>query len=478
MTDAHDNWESPLSTRYASAAMRRNFSARQRVLTWRRLWLALAEAQHELGLGVTEAQLAELHATLEDIDFARAAELEAELRHDVMAHVHAWGELAPGARGILHLGATSCFVTDNADLVILRDGVRTIRGLLVGVIRELREFCLRHKDLPCLGRTHYQPAQATTIGKRASLWLQDFVFNLEDLDQAEAKIRFRGVRGTTGTQASFLQLFDGDDEKVRELDRCVTRALGFQSAFGVSGQTYPRQLDFRVCQVLSGIAQSASKFALDVRLASGERELEEPFGTQQIGSSAMPWKRNPMRSERIGAIARHVITLLDDTAHTAANQWFERTLDDSANRRMSLPEMFLGTDAILQLVSNVAAGLQVHEAVVTRRLTSELPFLATEHLLMAAVRAGVDRQDAHERIRVLAREASEAIHRGEDNPLVRLIAADATFAPIAGELERILDPHAFVGRAPKQVEEYVRDEVDPLLERHAELRSTAAEIRV
>ena len=458
--------------------MRGIFSARHRILTWRRLWLALARAESELGLAISESQLGELEATLETIDFERAAAHERELRHDVMAHVHTWGEIAPEARGILHLGATSCFVTDNGDLVILRDAVRAVRGLLVGVIRELRDFCLAWKDLPALGRTHYQPAQATTIGKRASLWLQDFVFNLEDLDEVEEKIRFRGVKGTTGTQASFLELFEGDRDKVRELDRRVTRALGFEKTFRVTGQTYPRQLDFRVCQVLSAICQSAAKFALDMRLASGERELEEPFEKKQIGSSAMPWKRNPMRSERIGALARHVIALLDDTAQTAANQWLERTLDDSANRRLSLPGMFLGTDAVLQLCLNVAGGLQVHEAVVRRRLMNELPFLATEHVLMAAVKAGVDRQDGHERIRVLSRQASEAIHQGEPNPLVELVQADPMFAPIATELESILDPSSFVGLAPEQVEDFVRLEVDPLLERHADVGRSEAEIRV
>ncbi|HED65590.1 MAG TPA: adenylosuccinate lyase [Planctomycetes bacterium] len=472
------SYQSPLSSRYPSAAMRENFSPHKKFTTWRRLWLALAECEKELGLDITGEQLDELRAHLEDIDYELAARYERELRHDVMAHVHAYGEQCPKARGILHLGATSCFVTDNAELIVLRDGLRILRDQLVNTIRNLAAFAREWKSLPVLGLTHYQPAQATTLGKRACLWLQDLVFNLEDLEHAESQIRFRGVKGTTGSQASFLSLFDGDHAKVRELDERVTERMGFERRFLVTGQTYPRQLDFRVCQVLSGIAQSASKFAVDLRLAAGRREIEEPFEAKQIGSSAMPWKRNPMRSERICALARHVIAGLDNAAHTAANQWFERTLDDSANRRLAISESFLATDSILQLYLNVSAGIVVHAPVIERHLREELPFLASEHLLMEAVRAGIDRQDGHERIRVLARQASDAIHAGESNPMRDLLASDPLFEPLAGHLDRLLDPARFVGRAPEQVEEFLAEGVEPVLERYAQVPAAGGDVRV
>ena len=478
MTSDFDNYESPLSTRYACEAMRRNFSANRKFTTWRRLWIALAEAEHELGLPVTAEQVEELRAHLEPIDHELAARYEKELRHDVMAHIHTWGEVCPKARGIIHLGATSCYVTDNAELIAMREGVRIVRTYLVAAIRALREFALEWRHLPVLGLTHYQPAQATTLGKRAALWLQDFVFNLVDLDHAEEQIRFRGVKGTTGSQVSFLGLFDGDAAKVRELDRRVREKMGFERGFAVTGQTYPRQLDFRVGQVLAGIAQSAAKFAVDLRLAAGRNELGEPFGEKQIGSSAMPWKRNPMRCERIGALARHVIITLGDTAHTAANQWFERTLDDSANRRISIPELFLGTDAILQLVLNVASGIVVNPAVIERHLAEELPFLASETLMMEAVRAGADRQDAHERIRVLSHQAAAARNRGEDNPFRELLAAEPLFADVAARWDRILDPARFVGCAPEQVERFIAEEVDPLLKGREGGEAVSGEVRV
>lgn len=478
MAPDRENYLSPLSTRYASAAMRANFSDAVRFGRWRELWIALADCERELGLPISAEQVAELRATAASIDFEAAERYERELRHDVMAHVHAWGDQAPKARGILHLGATSCFVTDNADLIALRAGVRLLRAQLVGVIAALREFALRHKDLACLGLTHYQPAQATTIGKRACLWLQDLLHDLEDLEHAESMIRFRGVKGTTGTQASFLELFGGDHAKVRELERRVAARLDFERVFAVTGQTYPRQTDFRVCQALSSICQSAHKFAVDLRLSAGRRELEEPFEDKQIGSSAMPWKRNPMRSERICALARFAIEALGNTAHTAANQWFERTLDDSANRRLALAEVFLATDAVLNLYLNVAQGMVVHPAIVRRHLEEELPFLASEHLMMEAVRAGADRQDVHERLRVLAREASQALQRGEANPLRELIAADPAFAQIRGRMQQLLDPARYVGRAPQQVEEFVAAEVDPLLARHRALLGARAEVRV
>ena len=478
MSSDHENYRSPLAARYASAAMRRNFSDEKKFRTWRRLWIALAESEHELGLPITGEQLAELREHAEDVDYEAAERYERELRHDVMAHVHAWGDQCPGARGIIHLGATSCFVGDNTDLITMRDGLALVRRQLLGVLARLDTFAKEWRELPTLGLTHYQPAQATTVGKRACLWIQDLLHDLEDLDHAARHVRFRGVRGTTGTQASFLALFEGDHDKVKKLDALVTERMGFERSFGVTGQTYPRQLDFRVCQVLSSIAQSAHKFATDVRLSAGRRELEEPFETRQIGSSAMPWKRNPMRCERICSLARFVIVGLDNFAHTAANQWFERTLDDSANRRLALAEMFLATDAILQLYLNVASGLVVHPEVVRRNLVEELPFLASETLMMAAVKAGADRQDAHEAIRQASRKASEAIHRGEPNPLTGLLAGDPTFAPVADRLDELLDPARFVGRAPQQVLEFLEAELEPVLAAAGDLGDLSGEVRV
>ena len=478
MDTQHENYQSPLSTRYASAAMRFNFSAQKKHATWRRLWIALAEGEKELGLPITGDQLAELRAHVDDIDFEKAAEYEKELRHDVMAHVHTFGDAAPGARAILHLGATSCYVTDNAELIGLRDGLTLIKRQLVTTMRALRDFADEWKALPVLGSTHYQPAQGTTLGKRACLWLQDLYYNLVDLEHAQKQVLFRGVKGTTGSQSSFLQLFEGDHDKVRELDKRVTASMGFERCFGVTGQTYPRQLDFRVTQVLCAIAQSAAKFAVDVRLASGRRELAEPFETKQIGSSAMPWKRNPMRCERIGALSRHVISLLSSTAHTAANQWFERTLDDSANRRLTLAEMFLGVDAILSLYANVAGGLCVHEAVLEAHLAEEIPFLASEILLMETVKSGVDRQEAHEVLRQLSGEAGAAIHEGKPNPLRGLLAENPLFAPLRDRFDELFDPERFVGRAPQQVEEYLASEIDPVLHEQRGLEASASEIRV
>ncbi len=478
MQSPESSYQSPLGTRYASAAMRRLFGEEHRVGLWRELWIALARAERDLGLDISAAQIEELERTKAPIDFERARALERELRHDVMAHVHTWGEAAPLARGVLHLGATSCYVTDNGDLLILRDALRLVRAQVIGVVRALVDFARRTRAMPVLGLTHYQPAQATTVGKRACLWIQDLVHDLEDLDHAERSIRFRGVKGTTGTQASFLELFDGDHQKVRELDRRVTAAFGFERAFGVTGQTYPRQLDFRVCQVLSSLAQSAHKFAVDLRLSAGRRELEEPFETRQIGSSAMPWKRNPMRAERMCALARFVMSNLDNLAQTAAQQWFERTLDDSANRRLVLAEMFLATDATFGLYLNVARGLVVHPAVVAKNLGEELPFLASEALMMEAVKAGADRQDVHEALRLHARAASEAIHAGEPNPLVQRLAKDPAFGAVAGRLDQILDPTRYVGRAPEQVDEFLAEEVEPVLLRWKDLEPGADELRV
>ena len=478
MSSEHETYQSPLAGRYASEEMRRLFSAETKFGTWRRLWLALAEAEAELGLDIREEQLAELRANLEPIDFEAAAEHERRLRHDVMAHVHTWGDACPKARGILHLGATSCFVTDNTDAILLRDGVRLVRRQLVSLVAQLKAFALEWRELPTLGFTHYQPAQATTVGKRATLWIQDLIDDLADLDHAETMIRFRGVKGTTGTQASFLELFEGDHDKVRALDARVAEKMGFERRFAVTGQTYPRQLDFRVGQALSSIAQTAHKFATDLRLLSNRRELEEPFESKQIGSSAMPWKRNPMRSERICSLARLVISHLDNTAHTAANQWLERTLDDSANRRIVMAEMFLATDAILNLFLNVASGLLVHPDVVRCNLMAELPFLASEALMMEAVKAGADRQDAHEEVRQASFAAAKRIKEGGESDLVERLKSSELLGPVAGRIDELLEPGRHVGRAPEQVLEFVAEEVDPLLERYADLLGATGEVRV
>jgi adenylosuccinate lyase len=474
-----ESYQSPLSGRYASQAMRANFSDQRRAATWRALWIALAEAEQKLGLPITDEQLAELRAHATDVDFEAVARHERALRHDVMAHIHAWGEQAPKARAIIHLGATSCFVTDNADLIAMREGVRLLRRQLVGVIAILREFAWTWRAQPALGFTHFQPAQATTVGKRATLWIQDLLGDLADLDHAEAAIRFRGVKGTTGTQASFLELFAGDHAKVRELDRMVTAKMGFERGFGVTGQTYPRKLDFRVLQVLSSIAQSAHKFATDLRLLAHRREVEEPFETSQVGSSAMPWKRNPMRSERMCALARHVMCTLDNTAHTAANQGLERTLDDSANRRLSLPEAFLATDAVLNLYLNVAAGLVVNVGVIERNLAAELPFLASENLMMEAVKAGGDRQTVHEAVRRVSHAAARALKEtGGANPLPELLAADPALGALAGRLSELLDARHYVGRAPEQVAEFLGEEVDPCLQRHRALLGAVGKVEI
>lgn len=472
------SYQSPLGSRYASQAMRENFSDRKKFLTWRDLWIALAESERELGLAIREDQIAELKDKREHLDLELAARYERELRHDVMAHIHAWGDVCPTARPIIHLGATSCFVGDNTDLVLLRDGLVLIQRQLVTVISQLAAFAREWRELPTLGFTHYQPAQATTVGKRACLWLQDLVHDLEDLVHVQGMVRFRGVKGTTGTQASFMELFEGDSGKVRALDEKVTAKMGFARCFGVTGQTYPRQLDFRVGQVLSSIAQSAHKFATDLRLLAHKRELEEPFGKAQIGSSAMPWKRNPMRSERICALARFVIETLGNTAHTAANQWLERTLDDSANRRLALAEMFLATDSVLNLYLDVSGGLVVHPAVVQKHLDAELPFLATEQLMMEAVKAGGDRQDLHERIRVHSHAAAAEIKAGRDSDLRARLAGDPAFAAVAGRLDDLLDGSRYVGRAPQQVLEFLTEEVEPLLERHRDLVGVQGEVRV
>ncbi|MEM8709320.1 MAG: adenylosuccinate lyase [Planctomycetota bacterium] len=477
-SDEEIQYQSPLGTRYASRAMRANFSDRMKFTTWRRLWLALAESEQELGLAITDEQLDELRTHVETVDLQLAAKYENELRHDVMAHVHAWGDVCPKARPIIHLGATSCYVGDNTDLIVMREGLRLLRAQLVSTIEALAKFAREWKDLPTLGFTHFQPAQATTVGKRACLWIQDLVHDLDDLRQVETQIRFRGVKGTTGTQASFLELFNGDHAKVRALDEKVTSRMGFERTFGVTGQTYPRKLDYRVLQVLSSICQSAHKFATDLRLLANKRELEEPFGAKQIGSSAMPWKRNPMRSERICALSRFVIEMSGNAAHTAANQWLERTLDDSANRRLSLAEGFLATDAVLNLYVDVASGMVVYPAIVSRHLDAELPFLASEAVLMAAVKAGGDRQDLHERIRVHSHLAATEIKEGREPDLRERLASDPAFAGVGLDLDELLDGSRYVGRAPLQVEEFLSAEVDPVLREFATDLGVESEVRV
>ena len=462
-----ENYTSPLSSRYASEAMRFNWSDTKKFTTWRRLWIALAEAEQSLGLPITDEQLAELREHATDVDYDLAAEYEGKLRHDVMAHVHAWGDQCPNARGIIHLGATSCFVGDNTDLVQLRDGLDLVRRQVVTLIGQLRSFCDQWKDLPVLGYTHYQPAQATTLGKRATLWLQDLVDDLNDLEHAASMIRFRGVKGTTGTQASFLNLFDGDHAKVVELDERVSKALGFERRFAVTGQTYSRRLDFRIGQVLSGICQSAHKFATDLRLMSGRREVEEPFGKKQIGSSAMAYKRNPMRSERICSLARFVHSLATSPRETHANQWLERTLDDSANRRLVLTEAMLATDAVLNLVVDVTAGLVVNVACIDKNMADELPFMATENVLMRAVSAGGDRQALHEVIRTLSMESARQMkEQGAHNDLMDRMRNHPELGPHVDD--SAMDPQQFVGRSPQQVAALCREVSTPLLERQRE----------
>lgn len=458
-------YRNPLVERYASAEMSRIFSPAFKFGTWRRLWLALAEAEHELGLPIPAEALAQMRERLDVIDLKRAAELERRFRHDVMAHVHHFGEVAPEARGIIHLGATSTYVTDNTELIQHREALLLVRDRLVACIAALADFARRYRDLPTLGFTHFQPAQPTTVGKRATLWLQDLVLDLEEVEHRLDTLRFRGVRGTTGTEASFLELFDGDHGRVQELNRRVAAKMGFDRLFYVTGQTYPRKVDYAMLAALAGIATSASKFGHDIRLLQHLREVEEPFEEEQIGSSAMAYKRNPMRAERITALARHVIALTIDPAFTAATQWLERTLDDSANRRIAIPEAYLATDATLLLVHNVASGLVVRPAVIRRRLEEELPFMATEAILMRATRAGGDRQELHERIRRHAVAAAERLKQGEANDLAERILNDPGFRLSPDEVRETLDPARHIGRAPQQVDEFLAEVVEPILAR-------------
>ncbi len=473
-----EGFSHPLVERYASSEMVEVFSERSRFTTWRLLWVALAEAQKRLGLPIEQEQIEEMKAHVEDLNLERAKELERELRHDVMAHIHAFGEQCPRAKGVIHLGATSCYVTDNTDVILMRRALLIVKKRLVNAISALRDFALRHRELACLGYTHLQVAQPTTVGKRAAIWLQDFVEDYRNLEFVLENLRFRGAKGTTGTQDSFLKLFDGDHEKVKRLDRMVAESFGFKRLFIITGQTYTRKQDYMVAQALSGIAQSAHKMATDIRILMAFRELEEPFGKRQVGSSAMPYKRNPMRSERICALSRFAISLLETFEYTHATQWMERSLDDSAVRRIAIPELFMAVDAILILVANVAGGLVVYPKVIEKRLREELPFVAVEEILMEAVKRGGDRQALHEKIRRYAFEEAQRVKEGKENRLLERIAQDPDFPVGKKELERLLDPRRFTGRAAQQVEEFVREEVDPILEANRELLGDTEEVRV
>ena len=460
-----ERYVSPLATRYASPAMQRLWGAATRVGLWRRLWIALAEAERELGLAIPAEAIAEMQAHADDVDFARAAEYEARFRHDVMAHVHAFGDVAPAARPFIHLGATSAYVTDNADLLVMREALRLVELRLAAVLRAWRAAAVRYRAVPTLAWTHLQPAQLTTVGKRAALWMQGFASDLAEIRHRQGDLALLGCKGTTGTQASFLDLFAGDHEKVRRLDRCVAEKMGFARVVPISGQTYQRKADAQVLGALAGIAQSAAKCAADLRLLQHLGEVLEPFEAEQVGSSAMAYKRNPMRCERIASLARYAMHLPANAEETAAQQWFERTLDDSANRRVVLPEAFLAVDAILVLMADVAAGVEVREAVVARHVARELPFMATERCLMLGVKAGGDRQALHEVVRRHSLAVAQAVaERDAPNDLLERLAADPAFrgVPVA-ELARTLTPAAFVGRAPEQVDEFLREVIDPLV---------------
>ncbi len=456
-----DRYESPLSSRYASETMLSLFSARERIRTWRRLWVALARAESKLGLPVTEEQVRELETNVDNIDFDAADAREREVRHDVMAHVYAYGLAAPSAAGIIHLGATSCYVTDNADIILYREALRHIRGELLAAAKTLAEFAMQYRALPTLGYTHYQPAQLVTVGKRAALWIQDFMSDLEELDWVLSELKLLGCRGTTGTEASFLDLFDGDGEKIDEMNRMIAAEFGFEKIFPVSGQTYPRKLDSRILNVLSSIAQSAYRMANDIRLLQHDRQIEEPFESTQIGSSAMAYKRNPMRSERICSLARYLMADAMNAPMTASVQWLERTLDDSANRRISLPEGFLCADAILRLVKNVTSGIVLNEKIIDAAVREYLPFIATENLLMEGVKRGGDRQKLHEVIRSASMEATAAMKRGEKCELLARLAATGEFPMTGEEMNALLDPSLYIGRCPEQVARYVA-EISPL----------------
>ena len=474
-----DRYVSPLSERYASREMQYIFSPDKKFRTWRRLWIALAETEKELGLPITEEQIEELKEHADDINYEVAKEREKLVRHDVMSHVYAYGRQCPKAKGIIHLGATSCYVGDNTDIIIMAEALEIVRKKLVNVIAELAEFADEYKALPTLAFTHFQPAQPTTVGKRATLWMQEFMMDLEDLEYVKGSLKLLGSKGTTGTQASFLELFDGDQETIDRIDPMIAEKMGFKACYPVSGQTYSRKVDTRVVNVLAGIAASAHKLSNDIRLLQHLKEVEEPFEKTQIGSSAMAYKRNPMRSERIASLSRYVMVDALNPAITSAAQWFERTLDDSANKRLSVPEGFLAVDGILDLCLNVVDGLVVYPKVIEKRLMSELPFMATENIMMDAVKAGGDRQELHERIRELSMEAGKNVkEKGLDNNLLELIAADPAFNLSEEELKKTMDPSRYTGRAALQVEAFLKDTAAPVLEANKDVLGMSAEINV
>ena len=476
---SNDRYTSPLSERYASKEMQYIFSPDKKFRTWRKLWIALAETEKELGLDITDEQIEELKAHADDINYDVAKEREKVVRHDVMSHVYAYGKQCPKAKGIIHLGATSCYVGDNTDIILMSEALEIVRKKLINVIAELAKFADEHKNLPTLAFTHFQPAQPTTVGKRATLWMQEFMMDLEDLEYVKGSLKLLGSKGTTGTQASFLELFDGDQETIDKIDPMIAKKMGFETCYPVSGQTYSRKVDTRVVNVLAGIAASAHKMSNDIRLLQHLKEIEEPFEKTQIGSSAMAYKRNPMRSERIASLSRYVMVDAMNPAITSATQWFERTLDDSANKRLSVPEGFLAIDGILDLCLNVVDGLVVYPKVIEKRLMSELPFMATENIMMDPVKASGDRQELHERIRELSMEAGRNVkEKGLDNNLLELIAADPAFNLSLEELQKTMDPAKYVGRAPVQVEAYLNNVVNPMLEANKEILGVTAEINV
>lgn len=475
----YDRYQSPLSERYASKEMQYIFSPDMKFRTWRRLWIALAETEKELGLNITEEQIEELKSHAEDINYDVAKEREKIVRHDVMSHVYAYGQQCPKAKGIIHLGATSCYVGDNTDIIVMAEALKLVKTKLVNVIDELSRFADEYKGQPTLAFTHFQPAQPTTVGKRATLWMQEFLMDLEDLEYVLGSLKLLGSKGTTGTQASFLELFDGNQETIDKIDPMIAEKMGFESCYAVSGQTYSRKVDTRVLNVLAGIAASAHKFSNDIRLLQHLKEVEEPFEKTQIGSSAMAYKRNPMRSERIASLSRYVMIDALNPAITSATQWFERTLDDSANKRLSVPEGFLAIDGILDLCLNVVDGLVVYPKVIEKRLMSELPFMATENIMMDAVKAGGDRQELHERIRELSMEAGKNVkEQGLDNNLLELIAEDSAFNMTLEDLKQTMDPTKYVGRSKEQVEAFLSDVITPVLEKNKDLLGVKAEINV
>ena len=474
-----DKYVSPLSERYASKEMQYIFSPDMKFRTWRKLWIALAETEKELGLNITDEQIEELKAHAEDINYDVAKERERLVRHDVMSHVYAYGVQCPKAKGIIHLGATSCYVGDNTDIIVMTEALKLVKKKLVNVLAELAKFADEYKNQPTLAFTHFQPAQPTTVGKRATLWMQEFCLDLEDLDYVLGSMKLLGSKGTTGTQASFLELFDGDQETIDKIDPMIAKKMGFKECYPVSGQTYSRKVDTRVINVLAGIAASAHKFSNDIRLLQHLKEVEEPFEKTQIGSSAMAYKRNPMRSERIASLSRYVMVDALNPAITSATQWFERTLDDSANKRLSVPEGFLAIDGILDLCLNVVDGLVVYPKVIEKHMMAELPFMATENIMMDAVKAGGDRQELHERIRVLSMEAGKHVkEEGKENNLLELIAADPAFNMTLEELQKSMEPSRYVGRAPRQVDNFLKNVVNPILEENKELLGVKAEILV